>query len=151
MAPAADASPVARATLDLATPVVEAKAYVCPEGGDRRVDIASITELETALTTATPGDVIHLAGADSWVDVKGNGYLMRNNVGTHTTQDDFQTHVIDDMGSGRDNVFTDNTAEVNGPGYGFYIHEPEDSNNTVACDNLDTGAASGVSNQPCTE
>ena len=46
-----------------------------------------------------------LSGADSWVDVKGNGYLIVDNLGPHSPQDGFQTHVIDDMEWGRNNVF----------------------------------------------
>ena len=94
-----------------------------------------------------------LSGADSWVDVKGNGYTIRGNVGTNSPQDGFQTHVIDDMEWGRNNVFEGNTANVNGPGVGFYIHQPEDSANVVRCDNVVNGADGGVTNLEggCTE
>jgi len=87
-----------------------------------------------------------MTGADSWVDVKGTGYVIRGNIGTNAPEDGFQTHVIDDMGYGRDNVFEGNTATVNGPGYGFYIHNPDDAPKVVRCDNVVEGAGSGVSN-----
>lgn len=45
---------------------------------------------------------------DSWVDVKGNGWLIEENSGANSTQDGFQTHEILD-GWGTDNVFR-NTA-----------------------------------------
>jgi hypothetical protein len=94
-----------------------------------------------------------LSGADSWVDVKGNGYLIQGNLGVNSPQDGFQTHVIDDMEWGRDNLFAGNVATVNGPGVGFYIHQPEETNNVVACDNVVAGAAAGFTNIPsgCTE
>jgi hypothetical protein len=91
-----------------------------------------------------------LSGADSWVDVKGNGYLIRGNVGVNSPADGFQTHVINDMEWGRDNVFEENVAEVNGDGFGFYIHDAETSNNTVRCSNQVDGAASGFANVECT-
>lgn len=87
-----------------------------------------------------------MRGADSWVDVKGTGYVIRGNTGTNAPEDGFQTHVIDDMGYGRDNVFEGNVATVNGPGYGFYIHNPDDAPNIVRCDNVVEAADSGVSN-----
>lgn len=89
-----------------------------------------------------------LVGADSWVDVKGRGYLIAGNIGTDSPQDGFQTHVIDDMEWGTGNVFVDNTANVNGPGVGFYIHDAQETTNVVACDNVVTGAAGGVTNLP---
>jgi hypothetical protein len=87
-----------------------------------------------------------LSGGDSWVDVKGNGYVIRGNTGTNSTQDGFQTHVIDNMEWGRNNVFEANTANVNGPGVGFYIHQPEESANVVKCDNIVNGADGGLTN-----
>jgi hypothetical protein len=80
-----------------------------------------------------------LSGGDSWVDVKGN-------LGVNSPQDGFQTHVIDDTEWGRDNVFEANVAEVNGPGVGFYIHQPEESRNVVRCDNEVRDAADGFTN-----
>lgn len=91
-----------------------------------------------------------LAGADSWVDVKGNGYIIRDNTGTNSPLDGFQTHVINDMDWGKNNRFENNTADVNGDGYGFYIHDPETSGNIVLCNNVVNGAAKGFANQDCT-
>lgn len=91
-----------------------------------------------------------LSGADSWVDVKGNTYTVRNNTGANSPKDGFQTHVINDMPWGRDNLFDENVADVNGSGYGFYIHNPEASNNTVGCSNQVSEAESGFANVECT-
>ena len=86
--------------------------------------------------------------ADSWVDVKGNGWLIEGNVGAESPGDGFQTHEIVD-GWGTDNVFRNNSAEVNGPGYGFAL-TPELANQ-VECDNTATGAAQWPSNTTCTD
>ncbi|MFN0284722.1 MAG: hypothetical protein ACKVZ6_22450 [Kineosporiaceae bacterium] len=88
-----------------------------------------------------------LVAADSWVDVKGNGWLVLGNHGSRSPQDGFQTHVVED-GWGQGNVFRDNVADLaGGSGVGFYLHR--DVPNTVACDNRATGAAGGLSNRPC--
>ena len=84
--------------------------------------------------------------ADSWIDVKGNGWLIEGNVGVDSPGDGFQTHEVVD-GWGTDNVFRGNTAQVNGPGYGFALKPAR--GNTVSCDNTATGAESGLSNEPC--
>lgn len=91
--------------------------------------------------------------ADSWMDVKGNRYLVADNRGTTALRDGFQTNVILD-GWGRDNTFRANTADVRGPGYGFNIRlvGGDALGNVVCDDNTVTGAESGVSNvavTPC--
>ena len=93
----------------------------------------------------------HLAGADSWIDVEGNDYLIRANTGTNSPKDGYQTHVINDLPWGRDNVFDQNIAHVNGPGFGFSIRNPDESNNTILCTNVVESADSGFANLPCTE
>jgi hypothetical protein len=55
------------------------------------------------------------------------------------------------MDWGKHNRFENNTATVNGDGYGFYIHDPETSDNTVLCNNVVNGAAKGFANQDCTD
>ncbi|MFK0159877.1 nitrous oxide reductase family maturation protein NosD [Streptomyces sp. NPDC090493] len=83
---------------------------------------------------------------DSWVDVKGNGWLIKGNVGRHSNEDGFQTHrILDGWGTG--NVFQGNTAQVDGPGYGFHFAPVE--NNKVTCDNKVTDAAKGLANVAC--
>lgn len=89
--------------------------------------------------------------ADSWLDVKGNGYLIADNRGTTALRDGFQTHVAVD-GWGRDNTFRGNTADVRGPGYGFSVQLSggDALGNVVCSDNVVTGAGSGVANVPAT-
>jgi parallel beta-helix repeat protein len=87
-----------------------------------------------------------ITGGDSWVDVKGNGYLIEGNTGTNSPQDGFQTHEILD-GWGTNNVFRGNTAEVNGPGFGYSLTPERD--NVVECSNAASGAGEGVTNVTC--
>lgn len=84
--------------------------------------------------------------ADSWVDVKGTGWLIESNAGTDSPKDGFQTHEIV-TGWGVGNVFRDNVAAVNGPGFGFSLTPVRD--NVVDCDNTASGAARGLSNVTC--
>jgi len=86
---------------------------------------------------------------DSWVDVKGNGYLVADNTGEKTLLDGFQTHV-QLKGWGRNNVFRGNKLTVNAKGVGINIYKADASTgNVVACDNKVTGAAGGVTNLRC--
>jgi hypothetical protein len=83
---------------------------------------------------------------DSWIDVKGNGWTIEGNTGSHSLKDGFQVHEVV-QGWGRDNVFRNNQADVDGPGFGFWVQSPED--NTVACNNKVSGAAEGLTNGTC--
>ncbi|MET0146525.1 MAG: right-handed parallel beta-helix repeat-containing protein [Ilumatobacteraceae bacterium] len=85
--------------------------------------------------------------ADSWVDVKGNGWIVAANTGVAAPEHGIQVHeIIKGWGSG--NAFVGNTLAVDADGFGFDLHGPEGSN-LVACDNDVTGAAEGISNEPC--
>ncbi|WP_129590517.1 right-handed parallel beta-helix repeat-containing protein [Cryobacterium aureum] len=84
--------------------------------------------------------------ADSWVDVKGNDWTIEGNVGTTSPNDGFQTHeIVDGWGTG--NVFRGNTANVNGPGFGFSLTPV--LHNVADCSNTTSGAGEGFSNTPC--
>ncbi|QXJ22748.1 right-handed parallel beta-helix repeat-containing protein [Actinomadura graeca] len=69
---------------------------------------------------------------DSWVDVKGNGYLIEGNKGTKTPLDGFQTHEIVD-GWGRGNIFRGNVIDLAG-GRGVGINDTV-GGNTIDCGN----------------
>lgn len=84
--------------------------------------------------------------ADSWVDIKGNDWVIRGNTGTNSPGDGYQTHEILD-GWGRGNVFSANVANVNGPGWGYAVTRR--LNNVVDCSNAASGAGEGVSNIEC--
>ncbi|MBO2449069.1 right-handed parallel beta-helix repeat-containing protein [Actinomadura barringtoniae] len=73
---------------------------------------------------------------DSWVDVKGNNYVLEGNKGTKTPADGFQVHKILD-GWGKGNVFRGNTIDLAG-GKGVGINDTV-GGNTIACDNKVTG------------
>jgi hypothetical protein len=78
--------------------------------------------------SALGGDEVN----DSWVDVKGNNYVIENNTGKKTPQDGFQTHeIIDGWGTG--NVFRKNRIDLAG-GRGVGINDTA-GGNTIACDN----------------
>jgi hypothetical protein len=84
--------------------------------------------------------------ADSWVDVKGNDWTITDNTGAHSSGDGFQTHqIVDGWGTG--NRFADNTATVDGDGYGFHLAPALD--NVVACDNTAPQAGKGLANVTC--
>lgn len=92
------------------------------------------------------GSGMHEDGADSWVDVKGNDWVIEGNVGVDSPLDGYQTHEIVD-GWGTRNVFRGNTATVNGPGFGFSLTPERD--NVVTCDNQTSAAGEGFSNVTC--
>ncbi|WP_394825921.1 right-handed parallel beta-helix repeat-containing protein [Pendulispora albinea] len=87
--------------------------------------------------------------ADSWIDVKGNGYRIVGNRGTSALLDGFQTHIVAE-GWGRDNVFSGNTADVRASGFGFKIAKDGSSSagNVVCTNNTVTNAGSGAANVP---
>jgi hypothetical protein len=73
---------------------------------------------------------------DSWVDVKGNGYLIEGNTGSNTERDGFQTHeILDGWGTG--NVFRANIINLGNSG-GVGINDTV-GGNAIACDNKVTG------------
>ncbi|GAB1824211.1 right-handed parallel beta-helix repeat-containing protein [Herbidospora sp. RD11066] len=73
---------------------------------------------------------------DSWVDVKGNGYLIERNTGRGSPADGFQTHkIINGWGTG--NTFRANVIDLGGSG-GYGINDTA-GGNTISCDNEVTG------------
>jgi hypothetical protein len=73
---------------------------------------------------------------DSWVDVKGNNYVIEGNRGKKTPADGFQTHQII-KGWGTGNIFRNNIIDLDG-GSGVGINDTVGSN-TIACNNKTTG------------
>ena len=131
-----------------------------PDASDRNVvegnDIAATTSESVDIKEGTSDGVVRgntfdgsdISGADSWVDVKGNGWLIENNSGENSPVDGYQTHEILE-GWGTDNVFRGNTATVNGEGFGYSL-TPE-LGNVVECSNEAAGAAEGTSNVTCSD
>lgn len=89
--------------------------------------------------------------ADSWVDVKGNDWIIEGNTGTASPADGFQTHeILDGWGTG--NVFRHNTADLADmadDGHGFSL-TPE-LENVVECSNEVSGTEQELANISCVE
>lgn len=92
--------------------------------------------------------------ADSWIDMKGNNYVVEGNTGYNNEKneffkDGFQVHVAAD-GWGNNNIFRKNICNVNAEGYGFNIQlkgsNGTSKGNMVYADNVVNGAEKGVSN-----
>jgi parallel beta-helix repeat protein len=110
------------------------------------VDIKEGTSKGVLRGNSFDGGALTKAGGDSWVDVKGNDWLIEGNEGKDSIEDGFQVHDVVD-GWGKRNVFRDNVAAVNGPGFGFAIRSK--GANVVGCSNTATHAKEGLSNVPC--
>ncbi|WP_210506000.1 right-handed parallel beta-helix repeat-containing protein [Naasia sp. SYSU D00057] len=130
-----------------------------PDTSDRNAvidnDIAGTTAECVDIKEGTSGGILQgnrfdgssITGADSWVDVKGNGWLVDSNTGQNSPLDGFQTHEVVD-GWGTDNIFRNNEAVVNGPGLGYSLKPSRD--NVVECSNAAVEAGEGLSNVSCT-
>lgn len=88
--------------------------------------------------------------ADSWVDLKGNGYSVRDNRGFFSLNDGFQTHIVV-AGWGRNNQFSNNVAELHSNGYAIRIQldGKTAAGNIVYNDNR-ASRARAISNVPLT-
>jgi hypothetical protein len=87
------------------------------------------------------------SAATSWVNVKGNDWLIKDNTGTHSVGDGFSVHQVY-PGWGLDNVFSGNKAIVDGPGFGIYV-QSHHLGTVVQCNNVAGGAAGGMTNFGC--
>jgi Right handed beta helix region len=87
------------------------------------------------------------SAATSWVNVKGNDWLIKDNTGTHSIGDGFSVHQVY-PGWGLDNVFRNNKATVDGPGFGIYV-QSHHLGTVVQCNNVASGAAGGMTNFGC--
>jgi hypothetical protein len=87
--------------------------------------------------------------ADSWVDVKGNNYLIQGNGGAGALLDAFQVH-SPLPGYGLNNLFVDNSITAGAPGYLVDVKSsPSPGGNVVSCSSNAVGAAMGISNVAC--
>ncbi|MEE1927100.1 right-handed parallel beta-helix repeat-containing protein [Streptomyces sp. TRM 70351] len=116
-----------------------------PRVGGENIDLKEGTTGGVVSGNTFLGD--GLTGAhydDSWVDVKGNGYLIENNRGHGTLQDGYQTH-SQRPGWGCGTVFRANHSDLSGArGTGRYAfdithHDPLTCPVTVTGDNTVTG------------
>jgi hypothetical protein len=111
------------------------------------IDIKEGTTGGSIVDNTLSGVGMAASAATAWINVKGNSWTVSGNHGSHSNKDGFQVHQVY-PGWGLDNTFTDNTAAVDGPGYGYYVQSKK-LGTTVTCNNVETGAASGLSNLPC--
>ena len=101
-------------------------------------------------------DATGITGAnsgDSWIDVKGNYYVIENNKGFNPAgsilKDGYQVHCVVN-GWGNFTEFKNNISAVNAAGYGFNISLTSSNGNVIGTkvysNNVVTGAGKGVSN-----
>jgi hypothetical protein len=88
------------------------------------------------------------SAATGWINVKGNDWTISDNTGVNGDKNGFQVHQVY-PGWGIGNVFRGNDAQVNGPGYGYYVQNKR-LQTIVACNNKVNGAAKGLSTIDCT-
>lgn len=131
-----------------------------PDRSDRNAVVGNVISHTTAesidIKEGTTGGVISgnrvygvgMTYADSWLELKGNGWLVQRNTGRLSPGDGIQTYVVHG-GWGRRNAVRANRLVVNGPGYGIYVHRKERSLNVIRCDNVVIGARKGFSNIRC--
>lgn len=105
------------------------------------------------------GNVFHATGisgensADSWMDVKGNAYLITGNTGYNLPgsllTDGYQVNCALD-GWGNNNVFEQNHSVVNAPGYAIHVRLKSSkgtvTGTVVKNDNQQEGADKGMTN-----
>ena len=131
-----------------------------PDRSDRNVitgnTITDTTAEAVDVKEGTTGGVVHdntfdgsgmADDTDSWVDLKGNGWLVQGNRGTTSERSGFEVQEVVD-GWGTDNVLDANTADVRGPGYGIDVKDVD--GNRVTCSNEAVDAEEGLSTIECT-
>lgn len=129
-----------------------------PDRSDRNLieanTISDTTSEAVDIKEGTTGGIVRgntftgpSSDAESWVNVKGNGWQILGNTGRGSSQDGFSVHQILD-GWGVDNVFDGNTAVVDGPGYGINVTKNKDRNR-VTCSNKAESAGKGLTNIDC--
>jgi hypothetical protein len=127
--------------------------YVVVEGNHIVNTAAEGVDIKEGTTGgAILGNVFTNAGysgansGDSWVDVKGNGYVVSGNSGSGTKTDAFQVHQAA-PGWGNGTVFSANAPVAGVPGYLVNVG-PRVTGTVVKCQA--TGAKLGLSNISCT-
>lgn len=123
-----------------------------PNIGAEHIDIKEGTTGGLVQGNTFTGGVSGDNSADSWIDVKGNGYTITGNHGTYTSgtlADGYQTHqIVAPYGCG--NVWHSNDSDLGGVG-GYAVNVTDQSKcgsnpNVVYASNTVTGATKGLTN-----
>jgi len=91
--------------------------------------------------------------ADSWVDIKGNGYLVAGNKGANTLADGMQVHSVAN-GWGCGNVFKGNTLDlraapgIDGRAFGIFAPDATTTCKTTVTPDNQVTAGTGLTNVP---
>jgi nitrous oxidase accessory protein NosD len=126
------------------------------EGNDIAGTTAEAVDIKEGTSDGTlRGNVFDgsdMVEADSWVDVKGNGWTVEGNVGTSSPGDGFQVHEVVD-GWGRGTVFSGNSvSDVEGMAVNAAGPRALRNSTTMYCDGDDgEGARGGAGNIDCTD
>lgn len=113
------------------------------------IDIKEGTADGSVIGNTFDGSSQTAEGADSWMDVKGNGYLIQGNSGVHSLLHGYETHrknlTKNGLGDwGKCNVFDGNAADVQGvfggpdPVLGYYLHDFTTAKNVILSNNTAT-------------
>jgi hypothetical protein len=112
--------------------------------GSESVDIKEGTTGGAVLDNTFDGT--GMTGADSWVDVKGNEWLIEGNTGRNSPLDGFQTHELAD-GWGTRNIFRDNIIATPLSGQAIHLAPPLD--NVIACGNKNADGSAIAATAGC--
>ena len=87
---------------------------------------------------------------NSWVIIQGDGYHIHNNTGSTAIAAGFRVVTHGTVGTGSNNSFSSNVANVGGAPYGFLIQTGSSTDgNSVMCSNSVTNASTGLANVGC--
>lgn len=84
------------------------------------IDVKEGTTSGLIADNSFDGGSMVASAAQSWVDIKGNSWVVRHNSGRNSARNGFSV-TLAVPGWGNKNVFLDNHANVNATGYGFKI------------------------------
>ena len=130
-----------------------------PSNGNFVLDnrISDTTSESVDIKEGTSGGVLNgntfdgsaMTEGDSWVDVKGNGWLISGNTGVDSRADGYKVIEILD-GWGWRNLFSANSSTVRGDGYAINVTKRH-SGNVVRCNNTAKNAGEGLTTIKCTK
>ncbi len=119
--------------------------------------ISGTTSESVDIKEGTSGGVLNgntfngaaMTEGDSWVDVKGNGWLISGNTGVASRGDGYKVIEILD-GWGWRNLFSANKSTVQGSGYAINVTKRH-SGNVVRCNNTARNAGDGLTSIKCSK